>query len=143
MSLPALKKLKPASPRRFVPARANLGEWKTLEPLFDKLEASIHVAHSAPEIQKWLDNVSELASAIDEEGAKRYVNMTCATDNPAIEKSYMHFIEKIDPNAKPRWHKLKELFLKNPAHKKLPAKRFEVFTRNIRNEVGIFSPKNM
>jgi len=143
MTLPALKKLKPASPRRFVPARADLGDWKTLEPLFDKLEASIQKARTLGAVESWLNDLSELGSAIDEEGAKRYVNMTCATDNPAIEKSYLEFIEKIDPRAKPRWHRLKELLLKNPTHKKLPKKRFEVFTRNIRNEVTIFSDKNV
>ena len=40
MAIKALQNLKPAQPRRFVPARADLGEWAQVEPLFKKLEAA-------------------------------------------------------------------------------------------------------
>jgi oligoendopeptidase F len=143
MALASLQKLKPAHPRRFVPRKADLGNWNDIAPLFDKLEAEAAAATSPAMLAKCLFNASELAAALEEEGAKRYINMTCQTDSKAIEKSYLEFVEKLDPQAKPRWHALKSTLLKNPAHERLPAKRYYVFLRSTRNDVALFRPENV
>ncbi|HEY3319665.1 MAG TPA: M3 family oligoendopeptidase [Planctomycetota bacterium] len=143
MAIEALEKLVPAQPRSFIPSAADLGDWAQVEPLFVKLEAAAAEIKSAKELERWILDGGELAAALDQEGAKRYINMTCKTDDAAIEKAYLHFIETIDPRAKPHWHKLKELFLKSPFAKKLPAKRWMVFKRAAKNDVELFRPENV
>jgi oligoendopeptidase F len=143
MAVEALNKLTAAQPRTFIPKNADLGDWKQVEPLFKKLIESAAQNKTAKQLEQWVGHASELGAALDQEGATRYINMTCQTDDPANEKAYLQFIEEIDPNAKPYWHKVKELFLANRQHKKLPSKRWMVFKRAIKNDVELFTPKNV
>jgi oligoendopeptidase F len=143
MAVEALSVLKPAQPRSFVPAKADLGDWSQVEPLFKKIVAAAANIKNAKELERWIADVSELGSAMDQEGAKRYINMTCQTDDPAAEKGYLHFIEHIDPQAKPHWHRIKELFLACKYNAKLPEKRWMVFKRAAKNDVALFRPENI
>jgi len=143
MGIKALQSLKPAQPRKFVPKKVNMGDWTKVEPLFLKLEAAAKSVTSPKQLEQWVRDAGELGAALDQEGATRYVNMTCATDDAEIEKKYLHFIEHIEPNAKPHWHKFKELFLSMPSHKKLPEKRWKVFKRAVKNDVELFRPENV
>ena len=47
-----------------------------------------------------------LDAALDQDGSERYIAMTCHTDNPDAEKSYLQFVEQIQPQLKPREFKL-------------------------------------
>src|SRR5205823_4105613 len=130
-------------PRQFVPAEIDLGDWSKIEPLFLRLEDAAPALKSPGALQKWVMHGSELAAALDEEGAKRYINYTCQTDDPANEKAYLHFIEEIEPKSKPHWHKLKELFIASPHCEKLPLKRWMVFKRATRNDIEMFRVENI
>ncbi len=143
MPVEALTQLVPAQPRQFVPQGANLGDWAQVEPLFVKLEQAAGTVKNAKALERWLHSASELGAAIDQEGATRYINMTCQTDDPENEKAFLHFIEHIEPQAKPRWHRIKELFLASPFRAKLPERRWMVFNRSTRNDVELFKPENV
>jgi len=138
MPAEALARLRPSKPRSFVPENIHLGDWASVKPLFEKLEAAAASIKTAKELERWVLDASELGAALDQEGACRYVSMTCQTDDAEIEKAYLHFVETLDPNAKPHWHRIKELFLGIPAHKELPSKRWMVFTRAVKNDVELF-----
>src|SRR5205085_3278660 len=98
-------------PRRFVPAQINLGDWSQIAPLFDQLEARLAKIESAAELEQWLLDWGELHAAWEEEGARRYIAMSCHTDNAEAEKAYLEFIEKIEPELKPRNFKLDQAYL--------------------------------
>ena len=102
MDLLPFSALPPHQPRRFVPQKIDLGDWSNIAPLFDQLEARAPACASAGELEPWLLAWSELNAAIDEESARRYIAMTCHTDNAEAEKAYLHFIEHVDPQLKPR-----------------------------------------
>src|SRR5262249_652845 len=68
---------------------------------------------------------------------------TCHTEDKEVEKAYLHFVENIDPKGKPYWHKIKELFVANPLHKKLPKKRWLVFTRGVEMEIKLYREINI
>jgi oligoendopeptidase F len=135
--------LKPYSPRRFVPQSIDLGDWPQIEPLFDQLEARAKQIASPPDLERWLLDISELSAAISEEGARRYIDMTCQTDDPEREKRYLHFIEHISPKLKPRMFKLAQLFVASPHAAKLPRDRYFVLSRSLRNQVELFRPENV
>src|SRR5437016_2444173 len=99
-------RLKPHTPRTFVPATADLGDWAQIEPLFDTLETRLKAAASANDLEAWLLDASEFYAAVNEEGARRYIAMTCQTDDAEREKRYLHFVENISPRLKPRLFKL-------------------------------------
>src|ERR1041385_4283204 len=143
MSLLPFSDLPPFKPRRFVPAKLNLGDWSQISPLYDKLEASLRKINSARALEKWLLDWSELASAIEEEGARRHIAMTCHTDNPEAEKAFLEFIEKIEPQMKPRNFRLDQGYLAHPARKKLSKARYALYDKHTKVHVELFREENV
>lgn len=128
-------------PRAFVPEKIDLGDWAQIEPLYQSLlDRKIE---SAQELEKWLLDRSELYSCVSEEGERRYVSMTCHTDNPDLEKKYLFFVEQIEPKIKPFEQKLNQKYYDCEFRSKLDKKRFEVFDRNIAAEIELFREKNI
>jgi oligoendopeptidase F len=142
-SLPAHK------PRRFVPAQINLGDWKQIAPLFDALQMRVAECKTIGELENWIIDWSELSAALDEESSKRYIAMTCHTDNTEAEKAYLHFVEKIEPELKPRQFELEKSYIaKKDALHKSPGQaqsngRYFVFDRDVKNHVELFRPENV
>ena len=143
MNLLPFGKLPPAKPRSFVPSTLDLGDWPQIAPLFDRLEASIAQAKSVADLEKWLLDWSELSAALDEEGSRRNITMTCHTDNAEAEKAFLHFVENVEPQLKPRQFALEQLYVAHPQRKNLPKTRYEVFDRDVANHVQLFRPENV
>ena len=68
--------------------------------------------------------------------------MTCHTDNADAEKAYLHFIENVEPQLKPRQFALEKIYVAHPLREKLP-ERFQVFDRDVKNHVELFRPENV
>ena len=143
MSLLPFGKLPAAKPRTFVPESIDLGDWPQIAPLFDQLETHAAQAKSAAELERWLLDWSELNAALDEEASRRYIAMTCHTDNADAEKAYLHFVEKVEPQLKPRQFALEKIYVAHPLREQLSKHRFEVFDRDVKNHVELFRPENV
>lgn len=143
MSLLPFGSLPVYGPRCFVPADFVLSDPESLEELFDELEARLSRCTTTEQLQAWLVEVSELTAVVDENGSRRYIAMTCHTDDPVAEQSYLEFVEKIEPRLKPRQFRLAELYLKNPLRNQLPSERFMVYDRDIRVRMELFRQENV
>ena len=127
-------------PRRFVPVDADMGDWAQIEPLGRRL---LEGAPDSPgALERWLENISELKAAIGEERTRRYVAMTCQTDDPEREQAYLFFVERIIPKLKPMAHALDEAYLHLPHRQRLPA-RYALLDRVVANRVALFRPANI
>ena len=131
------------APRSFVPEEIDLGDWTKIAPLFDRLEKEADDAKTAESLERWLRNWGELAAALDEESSRRYIAMTCHTDNPEAEKAYLHFVEAVEPELKPRQFKLEQLYLNHQARKQLSSDRYKVFDRYTQVHVDLFREENV
>lgn len=129
--------------RRFVPAQIDLGDWTQIEPLFTRLEARLATCHEARQLEQWLLDWGELCAALDEEGSRRYIAMTCHTDDPQAEQAYLHFVEQIEPKLKPRQFRLEQLYLDHGLRGKLPRDRYEVFDRQTQVHVELYRDENV
>jgi len=143
MNLLPFDKLPAHSPRRFVPAAAQLGHWPDIEPLFDRLEQNAAAALTPADLEQWLLDWGELSAALDEESSRRYIAMTCHTENAEAEKAFLHFVENIEPACKPRQFKLDQLYLAHPQRSCLPRRRYEVFDRHSQVRVDLFREANV
>ena len=132
-----------AKARRFVPAEIDLGDWARVAPLFDRLEAAGVKCATVAELEGWLLDWCELNAALDEAGCRRYIAMTCHTDDAEAEKAYLHFVEHIEPQVKPRQFRLEKLLAGHPLCEQLPDLRYEVFLRDVRNRVELFREQNV
>lgn len=136
-SLPAYK------PRQFVPEQLDLGDWSKIAPLFDQLEVRLATVKSVADLEAWLLAWGELSAALDEESSRRYIAMTCHTDNADAEKAYLHFVEHVEPQLKPRQFKLEKLLIEHPLANDLPKPRYDVFLRDVKNHVELFRDENV
>jgi oligoendopeptidase F len=170
MNLLPFGKLAAHRPRTFVPQNLDLGDWPQIAPLFDQLEARAAQAKSTAALERWLIDWSELNAALDEEASRRYIAMTCHTDNADAEKAYLYFVEHVEPQLKPRQFALEKIYVAHPSRKELlqagdaPSSRpsppvgekvaegrlrgnagghYEVFDRDVKNHVALFRPENV
>src|ERR1043165_2896223 len=127
MNLLPFGQLPPHRPRRFVPEKLDLGDWPKIAPLFDQLESRAAQCKSAADLEHWLLDWGELSAALDEESSRRHIAMTCHTDSADAEKAFLHFVEKIEPQLKPRQFALEKIYASHPARNQLPKPRYEVF----------------
>ncbi|MGH7980517.1 MAG: M3 family oligoendopeptidase, partial [Limisphaerales bacterium] len=143
MTLLPFGTLPPAKPRKFVPQNADLGDWSRIAPLFDQLEQRAPELKTVGDLQAWLLDWSELNAVLDEEASRRYIAMTCHTDNADAEKAYLHFVEQIEPQLKPGQFVLEQNYIAHLLRRQLPPERFAVFDRDIKNHVELFRPENV
>jgi oligoendopeptidase F len=126
-----------------VPADINLGDWSQIAPLFDLLEARAATCSTSAGLEAWLCESSELSAALDEESARRYIAMTCHTDDAEAKKAYLQFLEEIEPQLKPRQFKLAQIYLAHPLRSQLPKARYAVLDRDTGVHVELFRPENV
>ena len=143
MSLLPFGNLPIHTPRRFVPGTIDVGQWELLEPLFDTLDERVGRLTSAGELETWLLDWGELSAVLDEEASKRYIAMTCHTDDSAAEQAYLRFVEEIEPRTKPRQFRLEERYLGSPWRAGLSPARYTVFDRAMKEHVALFRPENV
>jgi len=166
MNLLPFGKLAAHRPRTFVPQNLDLGDWPQIAPLFDQLEARAAQVKSAAELERWLLDWSELSAALDEEASRRYIAMTCHTDNSDAEQAYLHFVEHVEPQLKPRQFALEKIYIRRrdelrrdefhesqnfqfgtrgtrPSEARPSENRYFVFDRDVKNHVELFRPENV
>jgi len=143
MNGPLFARLTRFRPRQFLPENLDLGDWPAVQPFFEALEKESEQIKSPGDLEAWLLKGSELSAALDEESSRRYIAMTCQTDNPEAEKAYLHYVEQVDPQTKPRQFKLAQIYLNHPLRPSLPAGRYQVFDRQTKIHVELFRPENI
>jgi oligoendopeptidase F len=143
MNLLPFENLPAHKPRRFVPRTINFDDWTQIAPLFDQLQTRAPQCTDAATLERWLIDWSELSAALDEEASRRYIAMTCHTDNADAEKAYLHFVEKIEPEIKPRQFQLSKLLIGHPLRDQLAQPRYEVYLRDTKVAVELFRPENV
>lgn len=135
--------LRPYRPRRFVPIASRAGCWEDVARLFDALGVRLAEIRSSSGLEAWLMDWGELSAFLDEEGSRRYIAMTCHTDDAELERAYLEFVEQIEPRAKLRQFELCRRYLEHPSRAGLSSRRYGVFNRNTRVEVELFREENV
>lgn len=131
-------------PRSYVPSDFSPADYAQVEPLYAELQA--RPLRSAAALEKWLFDFSELISAMDEYGSRRYIEKSCHTEDAEIEKAYMQFIEEIEPKIKPLYFALQKKYLESPHRAELvqrDPKRYFVLDRKWKADVELFRDENV
>lgn len=128
-------------PRHWLPADAELTTWEQIEPWYRRLlERPIT---SSEELEQWLFAVGELNAAVNQVGTKRYVAMTCQTDDPERETAYLEFVREIEPLLKPLHNEIRTKYLDSPYRSALPKARYHVFDRAQENRRSLYREANI
>jgi oligoendopeptidase F len=134
--------MNPAAPKRqFVPQDLNAAEWSQIEPLFKTLID--RPLDSPADVQKWLLDLSELYSVLDEYSSRRYIDKSCHTDDKEIEKAFLHYVENIEPKIKPLFFHLQKRLLDSPHAASLTEKKHQILLRQWRADVELYRDENV
>ncbi len=128
-------------PRRFVAKDVDLADPVKLRELFGSLQK--RPIGSRRDLERWLEDESELASAITEEQSLRYIRMTCQTDDEAREKAFLDFVERAEPEVKLGLFELDRKYLATLSRKELPHDKYFVLDRRRENSAAIFREENV
>jgi oligoendopeptidase F len=135
------KALLPYAARQFVPLDAVLTDAGVIVGLCKELLARDVGSHE--DLELWVLHCSEFAAALSQAGSVLYIEMTCATDDPAKAKAYQDFVEQVEPAVKPLAHQMDERFLALNEKYPLCPVRYEIYTRSSRAAVELFVEKNI
>jgi oligoendopeptidase F len=128
-------------PRTYLSRDFNPGNLDHIQIEFKKLTSQ--KIESKEDMEKWTLHLSELLSSISEEGAKRYVDSTCYTEDEGIQKNFMEFITEIEPKIKPHNFEVMKVIANSPHTSKLDKTEFTNIIRSAKNQVEIYREENI
>lgn len=128
-------------PRRCLPPGFDAGSLPAVEAVFRELTGRTLDGLAA--LEAWLLDTGEVFAALSEERSRRYIAMTCATEDSGLEKIYLAFIETLRPAWKRAVFQVQRKLLAHPDCGRLPLPRYEVLVRNARNDADLFREENL
>ena len=128
-------------PRHWLPPGLELKTWEAIEPWYKKLLERPIASPAA--LEQWLADSGELNAAVAQEGAERYIAMTCQTDDPEREAAHLAFVRDIEPRLKPVQNELRAKYLDSPHRAGLPQQRYHVFDRAQANRRALYREANI
>jgi oligoendopeptidase F len=128
-------------PHQWLPENLELKTWEQIDPWYQKLMGQ--PIHTASDLERWVVAAGELNAAVGEEGVKRYIAMTCQTDDPEREAAYLAYVREIEPKLKPIQNAIRSRYLEAPARSELTRDRYFVFDRALENRRALFREANI
>ncbi len=138
-----METLEPYREREFLPDDFQVQSWAQIEPYVEDLLDQLGDIQDADELTQWLLRWDELEVVVDEEGTRRYIRMTCQTDDEDAEQAYMDYVENLKPKLKQARQSLRERFVEHPALEGFDHEEHEVFLRSTRNAVQLYREENV
>lgn len=130
----------PIPTRQFLQSSFQPANPNEVRTMYEVLEVA--PIHDAEALRTWILNWSELESAIREEGARRYIRMTCDTKDAVAAQAFEQFTTEIEPIANEMADKLKRKLAQHPA-KQILSGEFETWFRDIGVALELFRPENI
>ena len=127
--------------RNFLPGDFTLTNWESAEPYFKYLlERDISTTES---LQKFLQDQSELEAAISENACWRQINMTCDTENKALEEAFNFYCMEMQPKIQPYSDALNKKLIASPLLSELDKEKYFTYLRSVRKSIELFREENI
>lgn len=128
--------------RNFLPEDFKLTTWEALKPFFDDLLA--REINAPAQLKKWLQDRSELESALSEDMGWRYIRMTCFTENEEYRNVYQDFVQNIQPEIAPVSDQLNRKAMASPSLSELEKEQgYDLMVRNLKKDIELFREENV
>jgi len=128
--------------RKYLDKSFTITNWQALQPYFDELLERSVTCKS--ELINWFHNRSELEAVLSEEGAWRYIKMTCDTTDDKLRDSFNYFVQEIQPKIAPYSDKLNKKVVASPYLAKVAElKGYDIMVRELKKEIEIFREENI
>ena len=127
--------------RNFLPPTLSINTWQDLQGYYtDLLERKLN---NEKDLEKFIQDHSELSAVVSEEMAWRYIKMTCDTKNKEILERYQYFVSEIEPQISPLENKLQKKLIECPYLGLLDQKKYFIYLRNVKKMLELFREENI
>ncbi len=128
--------------RKYLDKSFKVTDWPSLQPYFDELlDRQIT---NKDELISWFHDRSELEAVLSEDGAWRYISMTCDTTDDKLRDDFNFFVQEIQPKIAPYSDKLNRKAVASPYLDEvavLPG--YNIMIRELQKEIEIFREENI
>ena len=124
----------------FVPKDLDGSSWESIEPFMNDLRDRKLSCSNC--LETFIADRSSLSEVISEARARLYIDMTCHTDDEDIQKSWMQFVENVQPKLSEYSDILNRRFVEHQALDELP-ERFGILVKGIKTDIAIFREENI
>ena len=125
----------------FLPKDFVLSNWESVEPFFKEL--TDRTINSKVELEKWLQDMSELEAFISEDACWRQIKMTCDTTDKSLEEAFTYFCMEIQPKMQPYADALNKKFVASEFVKDLDQKEYATYLRSVKKNIDLFRTENI
>jgi oligoendopeptidase F len=127
--------------RNFLPKDFTITNWEALEPYFKTLvETNINDKAS---LEQWMQNLSELEAAVNEDACWRQIKMTCDNENKTLEESFNFFCMEIQPKIQPYSDTLNKKLLASEFVNELDKDLYFTYLRSTKKSIDLFRAENI
>ncbi len=127
--------------RIFIKPDLKINQWTDLEPYVNALlSASIT---SEADFEAWLKRWNELCVVTSEDLAWRYIHMTCDTTHEEHKKSYLDFVQYIQPSLTEATNALNQKMYHSGYAETFNEAGFALLRKQIETELQLFRPENI
>ena len=124
----------------FVPKDLDGSSWESIEPFMNDLRDRKLSCSNC--LETFIADRSSLSEVISEARARLYIDMTCHTDDEEIQKSWMQFVENVQPKLSEYSDILNRRLVEHQALEELP-ERFGILVKGIKTDIAIFREENI
>ena len=124
----------------FVPDDLDGSSWEFIEPYMNDLRDRKLSCSKC--LETFIADRSSLSEVISEARARLYIDMTCHTDDEEIQKSWMQFVENVQPKLSEYSDILNRRLVEHESLDDLP-ERFGILVKGIKTDIAIFREENI
>ncbi len=130
-----------APSREYLQADFSPSDLASIESVFAELK--VRTIADAASLERWCRDYSEVLACIHEEGARRFVDNTCHTDDPTIKARYLEWVEKLRPVLKKVTFEIDRKYAESPFAGELAPSEFGSWFRSVKNSNELFREENI
>jgi oligoendopeptidase F len=127
--------------RHYLSEDFRVSNWERLEPFFEELKN--RKINSVTELKQWMKDHSELDAVLNEDGAWRYIKMTCNTQNEELQESFNYFVTSIEPHISPYSNDLNKKLIDCPFIDELEKDTYFVYVRGVKKSIELYREENI
>jgi oligoendopeptidase F len=127
--------------RKFLPEKYRIKTWVYFKPYFQDLEK--RPIQSKQDLERWLEDLSELEAYVSENGAWRQILVTRDTTNVQFQDAYAYFCLELEPKMKPYFQAFKKKLAESPFVKELDQSVFYPYLRSVENDIKLYHEENI
>ena len=127
--------------RHYLSPDFKITTWDHLKPILEELKN--RTITSVSELKQWLKDHSEVEAVISEDGAWRYIKMTCNTQDEQLQKDFNFFVTEVEPHISPYANDLNKKLIDCKFVDELEKDTYFVYVRGVKKSIELYRAENI